>query len=220
MYCAVLPRNLAPAPRRERSTIPVLARMVDFGLNSTIHSLYFVLRPVSEATSTSKHCTTKTAAGVNLPSNRLNAGHEQGRFWEFHCKLFSTTVLNAETFLGYASELGLEQAGFEECISSRRYQDEVVADLDWAVQPADRDVLLGADVFKRGLKVEICCVGSYIILTSHVYTSIFSGHWLSGAFISAPVVSTILSSLQVVGLPIKGKLSDVRFCCVIGLRLI
>lgn len=62
-----------------------------------------------------------------------NCAHEQGRFWDFHRKLFSTTVLNTETYLDYASELGLDQAGFEECISSRRYQEEVVADLEWAI---------------------------------------------------------------------------------------
>jgi protein-disulfide isomerase len=62
-----------------------------------------------------------------------NCANEQGRFWDFHRKLFSTTLLNTETYLGYAAELGLDQAAFEECYTSRRYQDEVTADLEWAV---------------------------------------------------------------------------------------
>jgi protein-disulfide isomerase len=62
-----------------------------------------------------------------------NCAHEQGRFWDFHRKLFSTTLLNNQVYLSYAEELGLDQAAFEECVSSRRYQDEVIADLEWAV---------------------------------------------------------------------------------------
>jgi protein-disulfide isomerase len=62
-----------------------------------------------------------------------NCAHEQGRFWDFHRKLFSTTLLNHQVYLSYAEELGLDQAAFEECVSSRRYQDEVIADLEWAI---------------------------------------------------------------------------------------
>ena len=62
-----------------------------------------------------------------------NCAHEQGRFWDFHRKLFSTTLLDTQTYLGYAEELGLDLAAFEECYTSRRYQDEVTADLQWAV---------------------------------------------------------------------------------------
>jgi protein-disulfide isomerase len=62
-----------------------------------------------------------------------NCAHEQERFWDFHRKLFSTSALNSKAYLDYASELGLDMATFEECVSSRRYQDEVMADLEWAV---------------------------------------------------------------------------------------
>ena len=62
-----------------------------------------------------------------------NCAHEQERFWDFHRKLFSSNVLNAETYLGYATELGLDMPAFEECVSTRRYQEEVMADLEWAV---------------------------------------------------------------------------------------
>jgi protein-disulfide isomerase len=62
-----------------------------------------------------------------------NCAHEQGRFWDFHRKLFSTTLLNHQVYLSYAEELGLDQAAFDECVSSRRYKDEVIADLEWAI---------------------------------------------------------------------------------------
>lgn len=62
-----------------------------------------------------------------------NCAHEQDQFWDFHRKLFSTTTLNPQTYLLYAEELGLDLPAFEECYTSRRYQDEVTADLQWAV---------------------------------------------------------------------------------------
>ena len=62
-----------------------------------------------------------------------NCAHEQDRFWDFHRKLFSSSTLNASTYLAYATELGLDLDAFQECVTSRRYQDEVVADLEWAV---------------------------------------------------------------------------------------
>jgi protein-disulfide isomerase len=62
-----------------------------------------------------------------------NCAHEQGQFWDFHRMLFSTSTLNAQTYLGYAAELDLDMEAFEECVSTRRYQDEVIADLEWAV---------------------------------------------------------------------------------------
>jgi protein-disulfide isomerase len=62
-----------------------------------------------------------------------NCAYEQERFWDFHRKLFSSNVLNTQVYLGYASELGLDLPAFEECVSSRRYQDEVMADLEWAL---------------------------------------------------------------------------------------
>jgi protein-disulfide isomerase len=62
-----------------------------------------------------------------------NCAYEQDRFWDFHRKLFSTTTLNTQTYMSYAEELGLDMAAFEECYTSRRYQDEVMSDLEWAV---------------------------------------------------------------------------------------
>ncbi len=62
-----------------------------------------------------------------------NCAYEQGQFWDFHRKLFSTTTLNPQAYMAYAEELGLNMVAFEECFNSRRYQEEVMADLEWAV---------------------------------------------------------------------------------------
>ena len=62
-----------------------------------------------------------------------NCAYEQGGFWEFHRKLFDGVYgLSTEAYTQYASEIGLDQAGFEECLNSRRYKAEVEADFEYA----------------------------------------------------------------------------------------
>lgn len=54
---------------------------------------------------------------------------EQGRYWEFHDRLFSGGLeLGRATYLGYAEEVGLDVASVADCINSGRYRDEVLAD--------------------------------------------------------------------------------------------
>jgi len=58
---------------------------------------------------------------------------EQGKFWDYHDVLFSkqaewgrqSTAVVSETFQTYASDLGLEAASFETCLSSSEMVDEV-----------------------------------------------------------------------------------------------
>ncbi|MCS7197916.1 MAG: DsbA family protein [Candidatus Bipolaricaulota bacterium] len=59
--------------------------------------------------------------------------HEQGRFWEYHDKLFALTQQGQE-FLrsrlkSVAAELGLDAARFESCLDSQKYLEEVQEDL-------------------------------------------------------------------------------------------
>lgn len=65
-----------------------------------------------------------------------NCAGEQGNYWGYHDKLFKggPEALSAEAYIQYAEELSLDMAAFQECVDSRRYQDEVQADLDYAVQ--------------------------------------------------------------------------------------
>jgi protein-disulfide isomerase len=58
---------------------------------------------------------------------------EQDKFWEFHEKLFSTTTLGSATYLQYARELKLDTPTFESCLTDRKYQAQVQADSDFAI---------------------------------------------------------------------------------------
>jgi protein-disulfide isomerase len=54
---------------------------------------------------------------------------EQGRYYDFHDKLFSGEVeLSSAAYTQYAQELGLDQVKFKDCVSSQRFKNEVTAD--------------------------------------------------------------------------------------------
>jgi protein-disulfide isomerase len=59
---------------------------------------------------------------------------EQGAFWDYHNRLFDRLTnsepanLTQETFVRYATDLGLDADSFSECLTSQKYLDEVVAD--------------------------------------------------------------------------------------------
>lgn len=56
--------------------------------------------------------------------------HEQGKFWEFHDKLFANQQgLSVDNFKKWAQELGLESTQFNDCVDSKKYADEVSKDL-------------------------------------------------------------------------------------------
>jgi protein-disulfide isomerase len=63
---------------------------------------------------------------------------DQGKFWEYHDKLWETYQTNAQqaadtealvsALKGYASDLGLDTAAFDECLDSDKYASEVQKD--------------------------------------------------------------------------------------------
>lgn len=60
--------------------------------------------------------------------------HEQGRFWDYHDKLYSTIFevnkyLDETALRELADELGLDAAAFSECLSSERYRENIEEDL-------------------------------------------------------------------------------------------
>ncbi|MCK7526851.1 MAG: DsbA family protein [Ignavibacteriales bacterium] len=58
---------------------------------------------------------------------------EQNSYWPFHEKLFSSDALGSAVYTQYAQELGLDMTAYGSCITERRYQEAVQADLDFAV---------------------------------------------------------------------------------------
>ncbi len=59
-----------------------------------------------------------------------NCANEQGKFWEFHDKLFeSQSALDVMTLKEYAGELGLDETAFASCLDSGRFAGEVQRDI-------------------------------------------------------------------------------------------
>ena len=68
-----------------------------------------------------------------LSPNAAEAGQcaqEQGKFWEFYNAVYQHNVaIEATDLQAYASDIGLNMAQFNDCVTSRRYQDRVNAEL-------------------------------------------------------------------------------------------
>ncbi|MEW5896892.1 MAG: thioredoxin domain-containing protein [Nanoarchaeota archaeon] len=55
---------------------------------------------------------------------------EQGEFWKYHDKLFENQdVLGADNYKKWAKELGLDTEKFNNCLESKKYEDEIEADI-------------------------------------------------------------------------------------------
>jgi protein-disulfide isomerase len=56
--------------------------------------------------------------------------NEQGRFWDFHGKLFSPGAkFDAESLQQYASDLELDLEAFQTCVEERRFQADIETDI-------------------------------------------------------------------------------------------
>lgn len=76
---------------------------------------------------------------TNVHPNALPAAaaalcaHEQESFWEYHDLLFSMKEgLSSDALLSYAETLELDTESFTQCVGEERYNDEVLADLEFA----------------------------------------------------------------------------------------
>jgi protein-disulfide isomerase len=57
------------------------------------------------------------------------AAAEQGKFWEYHDKLFANQgKLEKENLLKYAKDVGLDIKRFEQAFNSAKYKDSIDAD--------------------------------------------------------------------------------------------
>lgn len=62
-----------------------------------------------------------------------NCADEQDAFWDYHNALFSNQYeLSSQAYTNYASDLGLDVESFEACLTSGKYNDEVMADFSYA----------------------------------------------------------------------------------------
>lgn len=68
------------------------------------------------------HPNARPAAEAALCAN------EQGKFWEFHEKVFGGTGLEEADLTGYASAAGLDAEKFNACVAEHRFKDKVDAD--------------------------------------------------------------------------------------------
>jgi len=70
-----------------------------------------------------------------LAAQAGECAHEQGKFWEIQEKMFSNPDQLAEEDLKtYATEIGLNQTQFENCLASGKYTQEIEADLQEGYQ--------------------------------------------------------------------------------------
>ena len=58
------------------------------------------------------------------------AANEQGKFWPYHDRLFSSPgKLSGEDLKRHAVELGLDTTAFNTCVDARKYQKDVDTDI-------------------------------------------------------------------------------------------
>lgn len=56
---------------------------------------------------------------------------DQGKFWEYHDLLFANqSALDVDSLKGYAAELGLDTATFNECLDAGTHTEEVQKDFE------------------------------------------------------------------------------------------
>lgn len=58
---------------------------------------------------------------------------EQGAFWQYHDRLFSSEALGSEVYTQYAEELSLDMTTFEACLTEHKYQEAIQTDSDFAI---------------------------------------------------------------------------------------
>jgi protein-disulfide isomerase len=59
-----------------------------------------------------------------------NCANAQGKFWEYHAKLFQNqNQLGPEKLASYADEVGLDKAKFADCVSKKPYAAAIDKDM-------------------------------------------------------------------------------------------
>lgn len=58
--------------------------------------------------------------------------NEQGKFWDFHDKLFASDTLGDDVYKQYAQQLGLDMTKFNDCYSAQKYAQSIQSDMNFA----------------------------------------------------------------------------------------
>jgi protein-disulfide isomerase len=67
-----------------------------------------------------------------LAARAANCADWQGRFWDYHDRLFAVRDLTEPMLIKYARELGLDELDFEQCLEADASREAVLADLQEA----------------------------------------------------------------------------------------
>jgi len=76
---------------------------------------------------TSIHPSAMPAAIASLCAN------DQGKYWEYHAKLFSNETLDEPTYIQHATDLGLDVDAFTACLSDGSHDEFIQQDMDFAL---------------------------------------------------------------------------------------
>jgi protein-disulfide isomerase len=72
-------------------------------------------------------------ANASPAAEAADCAGEQGKYWPFNDKLFGGDLaLGSDTYLKYASDLGLDSNQFKNCLDTNKYQDAVEANYSFA----------------------------------------------------------------------------------------
>lgn len=72
-------------------------------------------------------------ANAYLAAEAAMCAGDQDRYWDYHEALFeSKNGMGEAAFKGYAAELGLDTADFNDCLDSRKYEEFVKDDMNYA----------------------------------------------------------------------------------------
>jgi len=75
---------------------------------------------------------------ATLAAEAAECANDQGRYWEYHCKLYAEQqgenegAFRSEALKGFAADLGLDQEEFDTCLDSHRHYDEIMLEQDEA----------------------------------------------------------------------------------------
>jgi len=65
-----------------------------------------------------------------IAAEAADCANEQGKFWEYHDKLFENqNSLDKVSLKRYASQIGLNTSQFDQCLDSEKYREEVEKDI-------------------------------------------------------------------------------------------